>query len=126
MDVVLDLMIHDLDIILHIVPSEVTEVHAVGMRVITGKTDIANVRMIFENGTVANLTASRISNKSVRKMRIFQRYSYVGLDFQKGEIEIFERLGKEGDYKIKGDLQHQFQQLYQMLGIDKFRIRRML
>jgi predicted dehydrogenase len=71
-DVVLDLMIHDLDIILHVVPSEVKEVHAVGMSVITEKTDIANVRIIFENGMVANLTASRVSNKTLRKIRVFQ------------------------------------------------------
>ena len=67
-DVVLDLMIHDLDIILHAVNSEIREVHAVGLSVITEKTDIANVRIIFGNGTVANLTASRVSNKNLRKI----------------------------------------------------------
>ena len=87
-DVVLDLMIHDLDIFLHIVPSEVREVHAVGMSVITGKTDIANVRMIFENGTVANLTASRVSNKTLRKLRIFQPNAYLSVDCVKREISV--------------------------------------
>lgn len=87
-DVVLDLMIHDLDIILHVVPSEVKEVHAVGMSVITGKTDIANVRMIFENGTVGNLTASRVSEKTLRKIRIFQPDAYIAVDCFQREISV--------------------------------------
>ena len=87
-DVVLDLMIHDLDIILHIVPSEVKELHAVGMSVITGKTDIANVRIIFEDGTVGNLTASRVSDKTLRKIRIFQPDAYLAVDCFKREISI--------------------------------------
>jgi predicted dehydrogenase len=87
-DVVLDLMIHDLDIILHIVPSEIKEVHAVGMSVITGKTDIANVRIIFTNGTVANLTANRVSNTPVRKIRIFQPEAYLSVDCLKREISV--------------------------------------
>jgi predicted dehydrogenase len=85
-DVVLDLMIHDLDVILHLVPSEVKEVHAVGMCVITGKTDIANVRLIFENGTVANLTASRVSDKTFRKIRAFQPDAYLLADCLKREF----------------------------------------
>jgi predicted dehydrogenase len=87
-DVVLDLMIHDLDIILHAVQSEIKEVHAVGLSVITNKTDIANVRMIFGNGTVANLTASRVSNKTLRRIRIFQTDSYLSVDCHKREISI--------------------------------------
>ena len=87
-DVVLDLMIHDLDIILHNVPSEVTEVHSVGMSVITGKTDIANVRLVFENGTVANLTASRVSDKTLRKIRVFQPDAYLAVDCARREISI--------------------------------------
>ncbi len=87
-DVVLDLMIHDLDIILHVVPSEVKEIHAVGMSVITGKTDIANVRIIFENGTVGNLTASRVSEKMFRKIRIFQPDAYLLVDCLKREISV--------------------------------------
>lgn len=87
-DVTLDLMIHDLDIILHAVPSKVQEVHAVGMSIVTGKTDIANVRMIFENGTVANLTASRVSNKTLRKIRIFQPDAYLSVDCVKRELSV--------------------------------------
>jgi predicted dehydrogenase len=87
-DVVLDLMIHDLDIFLHVVPSEVKEVHSVGMSVITGKTDIANVRMIFENGTVANLTASRVSNKTLRKIRVFQPETYLSINCVKRELSV--------------------------------------
>jgi predicted dehydrogenase len=87
-DVVLDLMIHDLDIFLHIVPSEVKELHATGMCVITDKTDIANVRIIFENGTVANLTASRVSNKTLRKIRIFQPDAYLSVNCAKRKLNI--------------------------------------
>jgi len=87
-DVVLDLMIHDLDIILHIVPSEVKEMHAVGMSVVTGKTDIANVRLIFKNGSVANLTASRVSEKIIRKIRVFQPDAYLHADCYKREFTI--------------------------------------
>jgi len=87
-DVVLDLMIHDLDIILHLVPSGVKEVHAVGMSVITGKTDIANVRMIFENGTVGNLTVSRVADKTLRKIRVFQPDAYLAADCFKRELSV--------------------------------------
>lgn len=93
-DVVLDLMIHDLDIILHVVPSDIKEVHAVGMSVITGKTDIANVRIIFENGMVANLTASRVSNKTLRKIRVFQPDAYISVNCAKREISVI-RLDSE-------------------------------
>jgi len=87
-DVVLDLMIHDLDIFLHLVPAEVKEVHAVGMTVLTGKIDIANVRMIFENGTVGNLTASRVADRTLRKIRIFQPDAYLAVDCYKRELSI--------------------------------------
>ena len=87
-DVVLDLMIHDLDIILHVIPSEVKKVHAVGMSVITERTDVANARMIFENGTVANLTASRVSNKTLRKIRVFQPDAYLSVNCVKREISV--------------------------------------
>jgi predicted dehydrogenase len=93
-DVVLDLMIHDLDIILHIVKSEVKEVHAVGMCVLTGKTDIANVRLIFEDGTVGNLTASRVSDKTLRKIRIFQPDAYIAVNCLKRELSVAQ-LDKE-------------------------------
>jgi predicted dehydrogenase len=87
-DVVLDLMIHDLDIILHVVPSEVKELHAVGMSVLTDKTDIANARLIFENGAVANLTASRVSDTPLRKIRIFQPDAYLSVNCLKREITV--------------------------------------
>jgi predicted dehydrogenase len=87
-DVVLDLMIHDLDIILHMVPSEVREVHAVGLAVITNKTDIANARIIFEDGTAANLTASRVSGKMLRKIRVFQPDAYISADCGKRQLTV--------------------------------------
>ena len=93
-DVVLDLMIHDLDIFLDIVSSDVKEVHAIGMSVITDKTDIANARIIFENGTVANLTASRVSNKTLRKIRVFQPDAYFSVNCVKRELSVIELNGK--------------------------------
>jgi predicted dehydrogenase len=93
-DVVLDLMIHDLDIILHIVPSDVKEVHAVGMSVLTDKTDIANARIIFENGAVGNLTASRVSDKALRKIRIFQPDAYLSVNCLKRELSLTQLDGK--------------------------------
>lgn len=96
-DVVLDLMIHDLDIILHIVPSEVKELHAVGMSVVTDKTDIANARLIFENGTVGNLTTSRVSDKSLRKIRIFQPDAYLHVNCLKRELTVTRLDGRVRD-----------------------------
>ncbi len=96
-DVVLDLMIHDLDIILSAVKSEVKDVHAVGMRVITDKTDIANVRIIFENGTAANLTASRVSGKMLRKIRVFQPDAYISADCGKRQLTIIRLDNKKRD-----------------------------
>ncbi len=87
-DVVLDLMIHDLDIILHLVGSQITELNAVGMSVVTDKTDIGNVRLIFKNGAVASLTASRVSNTTVRKIRIFQPNEYLSADCLKREFSV--------------------------------------
>ena len=80
-DVVLDLMIHDIDIVLALVDSPVSEIRAVGIPVLSDKADIANVRLEFESGCVANLTASRVSTDSVRKLRFFQPHDYVSLDF---------------------------------------------
>ena len=86
--VILDLMIHDIDIILHIVKSEVKNIYASGVAVMTDSPDIANVRMEFNNGCVANLTSSRISMKKMRKMRIFQKDAYIGVDFLTKKTEI--------------------------------------
>jgi predicted dehydrogenase len=80
-DVVLDLMIHDIDIILNIIDSPIKTIHTVGAPVATANTDIANARLIFENGATANVTVSRISRTNVRKMRIFQPGSYLNVDF---------------------------------------------
>ncbi len=87
-DVVLDLMIHDLDLILHLVDSPIREIRAVGIPVITPKTDIANARLEFEDGCVANVTASRVSREKIRKLRFFQPHDYVSVDFQKQEVEM--------------------------------------
>jgi predicted dehydrogenase len=86
--VILDLMIHDIDIILHIVNSEVKNIYSSGVAVMTDTPDIANVRIEFNNGCVANLTSSRISMKKMRKMRIFQKDAYIGVDFLNKKSEI--------------------------------------
>jgi len=101
-NVILDLMIHDIDLVLGIVKSPIISIDAIGVPVLTDKVDIAHATLEFENGVMANLTASRISQKVFRKMRLFQRYSYVGLDFQKGDVEIFERINKDGTFSIEG------------------------
>lgn len=85
-DVVLDLMIHDLDIVLSFVKSPVAEVRAVGLPVLSRKVDIANVRIEFENGCVANFTASRVSTERVRKIRFFQPHQYLSLDFARQDL----------------------------------------
>jgi predicted dehydrogenase len=88
--VILDLMIHDIDIILSLVKSNVKNVFANGVNVLSDTPDIANVRMEFDNGCVANLTSSRISMKKMRKMRLFQKDSYVGIDFLDKKTEIIK------------------------------------
>ncbi len=88
-DVVLDLMIHDIDLVLSLVDSPVVEIRAAGIPVLTPKVDIANARLQFENGCVANLTASRVSKDKVRKLRFFQPHDYVSVDFQAREVEMF-------------------------------------
>jgi len=85
-DVVLDLMIHDLDIVMSLVGSPVREVRAVGLPVLSNKVDIANVRLEFENGCIANFTASRVSTERVRKMRFFQPHQYLSLDFARQDL----------------------------------------
>jgi predicted dehydrogenase len=86
--VILDLMIHDIDIILNLVKSEVKAISASGVAVMTDTPDIANVRIEFNNGCVANLTSSRISMKRMRKMRLFQKDAYIGIDFLNKKTEI--------------------------------------
>ena len=89
--VVLDLMIHDIDIILNFVKSEVDSIHAAGAPVISGHVDIANARLQFKNGCVANVTASRISTKNERKIRLFQKDAYVSVDFANQGITVIKQ-----------------------------------
>ena len=88
-DVVLDLMIHDLDIVLSFVPSPIAEIRAVGLPILSPKVDIANVRMEFENGCVANFTASRVSTEKIRKMRFFQPRQYLSVDYSRQDLLVF-------------------------------------
>lgn len=90
-NVVLDLMIHDIDIIQYIVGSPVRQINSIGAPVFTNEEDIANARIQFENGCVANVTASRISLKSERRMRIFQPDAYIVVDFQNKKIAVFRK-----------------------------------
>ena len=88
-DVVLDLMIHDLDIVLSFVKSPVEEVRAVGLPILSGKTDIANVRIEFASGCVANFTASRVSTERIRKLRFFQPRQYISIDYGRQDVVAF-------------------------------------
>ncbi len=97
--VILDLMIHDIDIILSIVKSDVKSISASGVAVMTETPDIANVRIEFHNGCVANLTSSRISMKKMRKIRLFQKDSYIGIDFLNKKTEII-KLKEETDLNV--------------------------
>jgi len=93
-DVVLDLMIHDVDIVLALARAEPLEIRAAGISILSPKVDIANVRLQFPNGCVANLTASRISTERVRKLRLFQPQQYLSLDYQRQDLAIFS-VGEE-------------------------------
>ncbi|MEO7445276.1 MAG: Gfo/Idh/MocA family oxidoreductase [Ferruginibacter sp.] len=97
--VILDLMIHDLDIILSMVRSNVNYISANGVAVMSDTPDIANVRIEFDNGCVANLTSSRISMKKMRKMRLFQKEAYIGIDFLDKKVEII-KLDEPGDKNV--------------------------
>lgn len=99
--VIHDLMIHDIDILLWLVNSKVSAIDANGVNVLTNTTDIANARITFENNAVANITASRISAKPMRKMRIFQQDMYLSVDFGVPEVEVFQIL-PEGDMLESG------------------------
>jgi predicted dehydrogenase len=96
-DVVLDLMIHDLDVVLSFVNSPVKEIRAVGLPILSAKVDIANVRMEFESGCVANFTASRVSTEQVRKLRFFQPGQYVSLDYSRQDVLVFAVGGDDKD-----------------------------
>ncbi|MFT5882808.1 MAG: putative dehydrogenase [Crocinitomicaceae bacterium] len=104
--VVLDVMIHDLEIILHLVKSPVASIDAVGVNVLTHREDIANARIRFENGCVANVTASRISPEKMRKLRVFQSDCYLSLDYQEQSGEMYWKDGmeiKRSDVEVEKD-----------------------
>ena len=94
-DVVLDLMIHDVDVVLSFVQSPVKEIRAVGLPILSGKVDIANVRMEFDSGCVANFTASRVSTERVRKLRFFQPQQYISIDYGRQDVLVFA-VGEDG------------------------------
>jgi len=95
-DVVLDLMIHDLDVVLSLVKSDVDTIDAVGVPVLTGRVDIANARVRFTNGCIANLTASRISRDRVRKIRFFQPAAYLSIDYAAQKLELWKLVKGNG------------------------------
>jgi len=97
--VILDLMIHDIDVILSLVKSEVKSISANGVAVMTDTPDIANVRIEFNNGCVANLTSSRISMKKMRKIRLFQKDAYIGIDFLEKKTEVI-KLKQDSDQNV--------------------------
>jgi predicted dehydrogenase len=101
-DVVFDLMIHDLDVVLSLVDSEVDSIDAVGVPVLTGRVDIANARVRFKNGCLANLTASRISRDRVRKIRFFQPSAYLSIDYAAQKIEMYKLVTGAGLPSIQG------------------------
>jgi predicted dehydrogenase len=92
-DVVLDLMIHDLDIVLNLVEQKPEEIRAAGISILSQKVDIANVRLAFATGCIANLTASRVSTERVRKLRLFQPHQYISVDYQRQDGAVFSVSG---------------------------------
>lgn len=94
-DVVLDLMSHDIDLVLSVVASPVRQLHAVGLNLMTQRTDLANVRLIFENGAVASMTASRISRKAERKLRLFQKDCYMSMDLALPGARLYSSTGSD-------------------------------
>jgi predicted dehydrogenase len=101
-DVIFDLMIHDLDLLLATVKSAVVSVEAVGVNVLTPRVDIANARIRFESGCIANLTASRISRDRVRKARFFERDAYISVDYASQEVEVYRLVRSNGRPDIQG------------------------
>ncbi|MGC8652666.1 MAG: Gfo/Idh/MocA family protein [Candidatus Kryptoniota bacterium] len=100
--VVLDLMVHDIDLILNFIKSPISSIDASGVGVISDTIDIANARIKFENGAVANVTSSRISQRQMRKMRLFQKDSYISIDFTEGLAEVYRAVKPDG--LLKGDI----------------------
>ena len=99
-DVVFDLMIHDLDVVLSLVDAEVESIEAVGVPVLTGRVDIANARLSFANGCIANLTASRISRDRVRKIRFFQPEAYLSIDYAAQKVEMWRLVTGDGPASV--------------------------
>ena len=95
MGVVLDLMIHDIDIVLGLIKQEVANIEAVGLSTMSAFEDVANVRLTFEDGTIADITASRVTKDVVRKIRIFQEESYISLDYLNQEVTVFKKTGNK-------------------------------
>jgi predicted dehydrogenase len=95
-DVILDLMIHDLDIICLLVPSPAVQVNAVGLAILTNRIDIANTRIQFKDGCVANVTASRVSMEKIRKLRLFQKQEYISIDYTRQDVAVFSLNHKPG------------------------------
>jgi len=93
--VILDLMIHDIDIILDFVDSKVSKIDSLGVKILTEYEDLANVRLQFENGAVCNITASRVANKTMRKIRLFQQDAYISLDYEKQEALVYRKSGQK-------------------------------
>jgi predicted dehydrogenase len=103
-DVVLDLMVHDLDLLLHLDGTEVVSIDAVGVAALTDKVDIANARVRMASGCVANLTASRISAEPVRRVRVFQERTYLACDSRQGSVERYRVVSRDGAQAIERDL----------------------
>jgi predicted dehydrogenase len=101
-DVIFDLMIHDLDLLLAVVGSEVVSIEAVGVNVLTPRVDIANARLRFGSGCIANVTASRISRDRVRKARFFQKSSYISIDYSAQEVDVYRLVASNGRPMIQG------------------------
>ncbi len=116
--VVLDLMIHDLDIVHHLIDSEIKEIHASGVSIVSDTSDIANARIEFKNGCVANLTASRFSMKQMRKLRLFQSDAYISLDFLDKNAQIIKMHTSENAPKDKNLLELHTQKGVKMIEID--------
>ena len=104
--VVLDLMIHDLDLILQLIPYEITDIRANGVAILSPTPDIANARIEFSNGAVANVTSSRISMKKMRKMRLFQSNAYISLDFLEKKSQIISPSTLQAETEIPDFLHH--------------------
>jgi predicted dehydrogenase len=119
--VVLDLMIHDIDIILHLVKSDVERIDAVGICVLSPSEDIANARVAFANGCVANITASRVSSEMMRKIRVFQSDAYLSLDYQDRKAEIVTKVGQREPVPIEDHnaLQKELEDFVRCVGIAK-------